>query len=96
MTKSSALLLTIALSAFPTAAFAQQPFTATFTEAGKGAANVGPASIDARDLEKRLFGAKRSPLLLSLSGSLIALNVLDVVTTRRALAQGAVEANPFM
>lgn len=55
-----------------------------------------PVAIDARDFEKRLFGEKRSPVLLSLYGSLAALNAADVVTTRKVMARGGRELNPFM
>ena len=55
-----------------------------------------PAAIDARDLERRLFGEKRSSVLLSLYGSLAALNAADVITTRKAIARGGHELNPIM
>ncbi len=57
---------------------------------------TGVKSIDAREYERQMFGNKRGPVLTSLYGSLIALNALDIVTTRKMMAKGGTELNPLM
>lgn len=70
------------------------PDTRSAFRASLDAAAVRP--IDSREIEGRLRGGDRSPVLMSLYGSLAALNVLDVVSSRKAIAAGGTERNPLM
>lgn len=53
-------------------------------------------SIDSREIERRFAPGDRSAAMITLYGSLTALGVLDVISTRAALARGATEANPLL
>ena len=100
--KSLALVCAVAAALFcPAAAQAQEVRNSPIQNVSLLAASTSPlrpapAAIDAREFEKRLFGEKRSPVLLSLYGSLAVLNAADVVTTRKVMARGGREMNPFM
>jgi hypothetical protein len=82
---------------FPSLASAQHLMAAP---AGPGILNsvetAAVRAIDSKEIEKRFARSDRSPLLMSLYGSLGALNALDIVTSRKAIARGGTEQNPLM
>ena len=92
----TATMMVVTISVFPALASAQETRRETMPTFGSSLRAATTAPIDARDLERRLAPAGRSPLLLSLYGTLAGLNVLDVVSTRAAIGRGAVELNPLM
>lgn len=99
--KSFLVLAATVVVLVPQAAQAQDAAAFNFRSGSSHAGSVNVLksdvkSIDAREFEKQMFGNKRGPVLTSLYGSLIALNALDVITTRRALAKGGTEVNPLM
>jgi hypothetical protein len=98
-TKLSLSLATLIVTALPAVASAQAAPSVSFVErAALTALNTEPArkAIDSREIERQFERTAPSPAFVGLYTSLGALNVLDVVTTRKALAQGATEMNPLM
>lgn len=99
MTRFLKLVVMTAMLATPATALAQDHAAAPAATRISFADQLGAASvkaIDARDFEKRFATQGRSPVLVSLYATLAGLQVLDVVSTRGALARGGVELNPLM
>lgn len=92
---SAAALVTLSL---PAAVSAQDTTPPGISKAAfRASLDSAPVrAIDSKDIEKRFAGQGSSPLLKTLYGSLAALNVIDVVSSRKALARGGVERNPLM
>lgn len=86
----------VAMAAIPEAAAAQSALRDAAPTFGTTLKAAEATAIDARDFERRFVSHDRSPLLLSLYGTLAGLNVLDVMSTRAAMERGAVELNPLM
>jgi len=98
MTKLIASASALMMLSIPAAAFGQDkaPRAAPQTAFRASLDNAAVRAIDSKEIERLYAGQGSSRVLKSLHVSLIALNVMDIVTTRKALARGGVEANPVM
>src|ERR1017187_3782623 len=77
---------------------ASAPAAPTPARPVSGSSAFGPA-VASSDIESRLFGKDAGPrpkALLGLYASLGVLNSLDLISTHKALHNGAVEANPAL
>jgi hypothetical protein len=91
---AAALLLVFGLS---TAAHAQDRVVADDGASAPAARPPAVATHPDRDLNVPIEQARqRPPALIPLYASFVALEALDIHSTRRALGSGAVEANPAM
>jgi len=96
MKRILAAIITCTVLSIPAAAAAQDTTPDAQARFRASLAASTGRSIDSRQIEKRLGGGDRSMALMSLYGSLAALNVLDVVSSRKAIAAGGTERNPLM
>ncbi len=89
----AALCLAVGLS---TSAYAQEPLPSAGDAAVAALQLAVPAGIDREAAPAIREHARRPAALIPLYASFVALEALDVHSTRDALAHGAVEANPAM
>ncbi|MGE3276034.1 MAG: DUF5658 family protein [Vicinamibacterales bacterium] len=97
--QSSAFADESALAALTAPTFARVSFAATASAepAGPALALAAPADLQLPQAPRpQAFTGSRPKVLPALYASLAVLNVMDALTTAKALGDGAVEANPVM